>query len=88
MVILLIGLLSGFIPLSSVKEAGTFLIEIMPVMFIPAGVGLMASWHILQPFLVPVSIITVAALITVMIVTGRCTQWILHKDRKKASTNE
>ena len=88
MVILLIGLLSGFIPLSSVKEAGTFLIEIMPVMFIPAGVGLMASWHILQQFLVPVSIITVAALITVMIVTGRCTQWILHKDRKKASTNE
>ena len=88
MVILLIGLLSGFIPLSSVKEAGTFLIEIMPVMFIPAGVGLMASWHILQPFFVPVSIITVAALITVMIVTGRCTQWILHKDRKKASTNE
>ena len=85
MVILLIGLLSGFIPLSSVKEAGTFLIEIMPVMFIPAGVGLMASW---QPVLVPVSIITVAALITVMIVTGRCTQWILHKDRKKASTNE
>ena len=88
MVILLICLLSGFIPLASVKEAGTFLIEIMPVMFIPAGVGLMASWHILQPFLVPVSIITVAALITVMIVTGRCTQWILHKDRKKASTNE
>ena len=36
MVILLIGLLSGFIPLASVKEAGTFLIEIMPVMFIPA----------------------------------------------------
>lgn len=88
MVILLIGLLSGFIPLSSVKEAGTFLIEIMPVMFIPAGVGLMTSWHILQPVLIPVSIITVAALITVMIVTGRCTQWILHKDRKKASTNE
>ena len=88
MVILLIGLLSGFIPLASVKEAGTFLIEIMPVMFIPACVGPMASWHILQPFLVPVSIITVAALITVMIVTGRCTQWILHKDRKKASTNE
>ena len=88
MVILLIGLLSGFIPLSSVKEAGTFLIEIMPVMFIPAGVGLMASCHILHPVLLPVTIITLAALITVMIVTGRCTQWILHKDRKKASTNE
>ncbi len=90
MVILLIGLLSGLVPLSSVKEAGTFLIEIMPVMFIPAGVGLMASWHILQPVLIPVSLITVAALITVMIASGRCTQWILHRNRnrKKASTND
>ena len=88
MVILFVGLITGMIQLDWVKDAGKFLIEIMPVMFIPAGVGLMASWHILQPFLVPVSIITVAALITVMIVTGRCTQWILHKDRKKASTNE
>ena len=42
MVILFIGLLSGVIKLSSVKEAGSFLIEIMPVMFIPAGVVIMA----------------------------------------------
>ena len=88
LVIMLIALGTHILKLEQVKEAAEFLIEIMPVMFIPAGVGLMASWHILQPFLVPVSIITVAALITVMIVTGRCTQWILHKDRKKASTNE
>lgn len=43
MVILFIGLLSGLIPLGAVKEAGMFLIEIMPAMFIPAGVGLMAA---------------------------------------------
>ena len=30
------------------KEAGSFLIEIMPVMFIPAGVGLMSSCLILN----------------------------------------
>ena len=88
LVLMLVCLMTGVLKTSQVKDAAFFLIEIMPVMFIPAGVGLMASWHILQPFLVPVSIITVAALITVMIVTGRCTQWILHKDRKKASTNE
>ena len=27
-----------------VKEAAEFLIEIMPVMFIPAGVGLLTAW--------------------------------------------
>ena len=48
MVILFAGLLSGIIKLESVKEAGSFLIEIMPVMFIPAGVGLMSSCLILN----------------------------------------
>ena len=46
MVILFVGLMTGHIKLSSVKEAGKFLIEIMPVMFIPAGVGLMVSWNV------------------------------------------
>ena len=38
MVILFIGLLTGLIKLEQVKDVGKFLIEIMPVMFIPAGV--------------------------------------------------
>lgn len=48
------------------------MIEIMPVMFIPAGVGLMSSWGNLKPVLVPVIVITVVALLTVMIATGPC----------------
>ena len=48
MVILFVGLLSGLIPVGAVKEAGVFLIEIMPAMFIPAGVGLMAAWGTLK----------------------------------------
>lgn len=69
MVILFAGLLSGIIKLESVKEAGSFLIEIMPVMFIPAGVGLMSSWLNLKPVIIPVCIITVAAIFTVMLVS-------------------
>ena len=82
MVILLIGLLSGFIPLSSVKEAGTFLIEIMPVMFIPAGVGLMESWGELKAVLVPVLVITLVSTIVVMVVSGRVTQAVIRLERK------
>ena len=48
MVILFIGLLTGLIKLEQVKDVGKFLIEIMPVMFIPAGVGLMESWGTLN----------------------------------------
>ena len=63
MVIMFIGLMTGFIKLDAVKDVGKFLIEIMPIMFIPAGVGLMSSWSVLKPLLLPVSIITVVTII-------------------------
>ena len=83
MVILFIGLLTGIIPLASVKDAGKFLIEIMPVMFIPAGVGLMSSWGTLKPVLLPVSIITVVSFLTVVGATGRTSQWLIRRERRK-----
>lgn len=83
MALLFACLLAGVVKLESVRDAGRFLIEIMPVMFIPAGVGLMASWGVLQPVLVPVSVITVAALVTVMAVTGRVAQRIIRQGRKE-----
>ena len=43
MIILFLCLSTGIIKLSDVKDAGKFLIEIMPLMFIPAGVGLIAQ---------------------------------------------
>ena len=83
MVILFIGLLTGWIPLDAVRDAGKFLIEIMPVMSIPAGVGLMASWGILKPMLLPVSIIVVVTLITVMVATGWSSQWMIRRKKKE-----
>ena len=82
MVLLFIGLMTGLIKLEAVKEAGIFLIEIMPVMFIPAGDGLMTSWETLQAIIVPVSIITVLTIITVMIATGWVSQAIIRKSKE------
>ena len=88
MVILFIGLLSGIIQLDAVKDVGKFLIEIMPVMFIPAGVGLMALWGTLKPVLVPVSVITVVALVAVMGATGRVSQCVIKKSKAKEKAKE
>ena len=82
MVILFIGLLSGIIKLDAVKDVGKFLIEIMPVMFIPAGVGLMESWGELKAVLVPVLVITLVSTIVVMIVSGRVTQAVIRLEKK------
>ena len=43
-VLMLLLLITGVIRVHQVKEAASFLIEIMPVMFIPAAVALMQSW--------------------------------------------
>ena len=83
MVILFVGLMTGHIKLSSVKEVGKFLIEIMPVMFIPAGVGLMVSWNVLKPLLFPVGIITFVSFVAVAVATGRTAQWMIKKDEGK-----
>ena len=84
MVLMFILLLTGIVKLDQVRDAGKFLIEIMPVMFIPAGVGLMASWNVLQPVLIPVSVITVITIFTVMGATGIVSQIIIRKSGKEA----
>ena len=85
---LLVGLLTGWIALDAVKDVGKFLIEIMPVMFIPAGVGLMSSWGILKPLILPVSIITVVTIVTVMAATGKVSQWVIRKGKSDKEENE
>lgn len=88
MVILFTGLMTGIIKLENVKDTGKFLIEIMPVMFIPAGVGLMTSWGLLQPILIPVCIITVVTIITVMVATGSVSQCIIRQNKEKGKDDE
>ena len=83
LVLLLAALLTGVIKLDQVEGAADFLIEIMPVMFIPAGVGLLTAWSVLKPVCVPIILITVITTVVVMIVTGRVTQTVIRMDRKK-----
>ena len=79
MVILFAGLKTGIIKLEAVRETGKFLIEIMPLMFIPAGVGLITSFGTLKRIIIPVSLITVVTKITVMAATGIVSQIIIRK---------
>ena len=74
----LIGLMTGLIQPSQVQETAKFLIEIMPMMFIPAGVGLLESWGVLKPILVPVILILVVSTVLVMGVSGLVTQGVMH----------
>ena len=81
--IMFLALELHIIPLSSVKDAGRFLIEIMPVMFIPAAVGLLNAWNILKPNWIIYTVIMFATTFIVMILSGKVTQAVIRKGKKK-----
>ena len=82
LVLLFAALELGIIKLSAVEDAGKFLIEIMPVMFIPAGAGLVESWSALKPICVQVVVIMFVSTIVVMVISGRVTQFVIRRNRK------
>lgn len=80
-ILLLFALLkSGLLPLEAVKDTGKFLIEIMPVMFIPAAVGLVESWGVIGKSLGVYALVTVVSTILVMAVSGMITQKFVGTD--------
>ena len=83
LVILFLCLCFGVIKLDQVEGAADFLIEIMPLCFIPAGVGLMTRWAQLQSLLLPVLISLFVVTILVMAATGFATQYLVRRKEKK-----
>ncbi len=78
MVLMFLGLCTGLIPLEAVRGTGKFLIEVMPVMFVPAAVGLLDTWPALQGMLIPCLIALVPVTLLVMAVSGWVTQLVLR----------
>lgn len=81
--LMLILLLTRLLRVEQVGQAASFLIEIMPVMFIPAAVGLLDTWSALRPVVVPVAVISVLTTVIVMVVTGRVAQRVIGKDEEE-----
>ena len=83
MVLMLVLLMTGLIKLDKVKRAGSFLLEIMPVVFIPAVAGLMEIVLDMKGALLPIAAVIVLTTVIVMAVTGRTAQWIIMREAGK-----
>lgn len=79
--ILFLALQFKVLKLEAIQETAKFLVDIMPLMFIPAGVGLLESWGDLEKILIPVTVIMVISTVLVMAVAGRVTQFFMKKKR-------
>lgn len=80
-VLLFAALMCGMVKLEQVERTGDFLIEIMPIMFIPAAVGLIESWGTVKASLTEFVITTLVSTIIVMAASGLVTQIIVKRRR-------
>ncbi|MBQ7927037.1 MAG: CidA/LrgA family protein [Lachnospiraceae bacterium] len=83
LVLLFVALMTGLLKPEAIRDTAKFLLEIMPILFVPAGVGLLSTWPQLKPILVPLLVIIVVSTIVVMVVSGRVTQLLLKLFRKE-----
>lgn len=79
---MLILLCTGIVKLSNVEKTSDFLIDIMPLMFIPGGVKLITVWNDVKPILLPLIVITAVSTVIVMAVTGKTTELIMKSDKR------
>ncbi len=86
--LMLLALISKIIKAEYVRETSDFLLGIMPVMFVPAAVGLMVSWGHLKGILVPVLLVSVLGTLAVMIVSGKIVDSLMRRSNKKEGRQE
>ena len=82
-VLLFICLMMKWIKVAEIRETSTFLIAIMPVMFIPAAVGLIDSWAAIRSHILQYAIVTIVSTFAVMGTAGCVTQRLVRSNKKK-----
>lgn len=88
LVILLALLQLKWIKVDSISETGSFLLEIMPVMFIPSSVGLIMILGDIKNNLIFLLIMIIISTVFVMGVTGVVSQHLVRYSRKKRESQE
>lgn len=81
-VLLFVLLETKLVPLSAIRETGSFLIDIMPVMLVPAAVELMDYWGIVKPQILKYLIAMTVTTVLVMVISGIVTQAVIRLRKK------
>ena len=79
MILLFLALQFKLLEFRHVDEAGSFLINNMTILFLPAGVGIMAKWNLISHFWAQILLIVVGALVINMLILGKLVEWIKVK---------
>ena len=89
LVLLLAALTAGIVKLEQVKETGTYLTGIFPLLFVPAAAGIMELWAEMgKLLLLPILIAILPVTVLVMAAAGRTTQALTARNKKEEADHD
>lgn len=72
---------TGILKMKDVEKTGNFLINVMPILFIPAGVSLIKYLDVLEVVAIPMALVVTISTVIVMVVVGRVVEKMVEKRR-------
>ena len=86
-VLLLAALNFKLVKLDDVKEVGTYLTGIFPLLFVPAAAGVMELWAEMGEMLLPILVAIIPVTVLVMVSAGKTTQALTGRKKKEADND-
>lgn len=83
LVLLFIALCAGIVKLEQVKDAGRFLVSILPILFVSPAVGILENWGLIKDVMISMIVVALTSTIITFAVAGRVTQSLRNKEEKE-----
>ena len=83
LILLFILLKTSMLRLEQIEDVGGLLLELMPLLLVPASVSFLTVLDTIQGMLLPVLIMGLAGTTVVMVVTGTVSQGIIRRGGKE-----
>ena len=87
MALLAVALSLRLIRPEDIRDVGTFLTSILPILFVAPLVNLMDCWSQLEAHLLPLLIIVIVSTVVVFAVSGGVTQLLMKRGEKKGGAD-
>ncbi len=83
MLLLLVCLLLKIIKVTFIQNVSNYLLDNLAFFFLPAGVGIISSFHLLKGNTIKILVLIFISTFVVMIVTGYTVQLLIYLQKKK-----
>lgn len=77
--LLFLALCLKLVKVEQVKETGSFLSSILPILFVSPAVGIVEDWGLIQEDLIPILLMLVGSTVLTFGIAGRVAQAVLKK---------